>query len=108
MSEAIWERRVAEWRASGLSMKRFVDGRDFSLGELRHWSCRVKTTATPGKPGADVRLARVIRAEEVTGAGPDVIIEKGGARVRVGLGVDVSTLRAVLSALEGPDSGART
>jgi hypothetical protein len=41
---AIWARRVAEWKSSGLTSEAYCAGRDFTAGGLRHWSHRLGKT----------------------------------------------------------------
>jgi hypothetical protein len=100
---ATWTKRVAAWRASGQTAAAYCEQQGVGLSALRYWARKVG-----GERAADampVRLARVerIAAAEVPPPGvvatPVVVIEVGGARVRVEPGVDRSTLATVLEAL---------
>lgn len=109
-SEKRWSRRVASWRASGLSSREFCQGRPFSAGALRHWAYLLRqgeAAATAGPP-----VVRLVRLERATDSSPPardggasartestMTIELGVARVQVPAGFDPATLRAALEAL---------
>lgn len=106
----IWARRVAEWRASGLTSHAFSAGREFTAGGLRHWAHLLGKTGTPrapkiAKPKPSVRMARVLRvatppsAARPAAADAGIVVEVGGARVTVGAGFERATLEAVLDVL---------
>ncbi len=95
-----WARRVAEWKASGLSSPKFCAGKEFTAGGLRHWAYRLEHGEPPRRP--QVRLARVVRAPRAsaTVAGDDrsteVIVEIGGARLLVRPGFDRETVAGLV------------
>ena len=102
-----WRKRVAAWRASGLSASEFCKGRDFGAGTLYWWSSRLGREATVVTAP---RLARVILATRLTATvgmrspvpslvPSSIIIEVRGARVVVSSGTDAATLSLVLDAL---------
>jgi transposase len=97
-----WAKRVAEWKASGLSSPAFCAGKDFTAGGLRHWAHRL-THGEQRRPR--VRLAKVVRLSKPpappTGSGTssDLVVEIGAARVAVRPGCDRATLAAVLEEL---------
>ena len=106
----IWSERVADWRSSGLTSKKFCEGRDFTAGGLRHWAHLLGRDSTVPRAEGGTRLARVVRvasprragstgaaALEATGGG--LVVEYGRARVAVSVGFDRSTLAAVLDVL---------
>lgn len=107
----IWEQRVAAWRSSGQSARRFAEGREFSVHMLRYWARRVDATpparaagTAPAAPREELRIARVIRpaVAAVPREGrsePAVAIELGGAVITVKAGFDQATLAAVLDVL---------
>lgn len=124
-TRAKWVERMREWRESGLSAEDFAAGKDFAAATLR-WAVSQMGAETAGRPTPEpatrktagsgraveksppaVPVAprfvpvRVRRAEPV---GADVVIEVGGARIRVTRGVDVALLGDVVRALQ---SGAR-
>lgn len=74
-----WKRRVAEWRASGLTSRRFADGRSFAPVTLTWWAWNLGRESARDAGGGDlgagpravnrVRFARVVpRALEPTPA----------------------------------------
>jgi hypothetical protein len=99
-----WARRVAEWKASGLSSPAFCVGKDFTPGGLRH-AAHWLSHAAGGKPR--VRVARVVRVGARRGAersgaaqgGSDLVVEVGRARIAVRRGFDPATLATVLELL---------
>ena len=105
---ATWARRVAEWRASGLTSVEFCEGRDFTAGGLRHGAHRLQQGRKQAMP--EVRLVRVRRTETAQApATPDVprargtvsaagalIVELAGARITVPVVFDAASLAAVL------------
>jgi hypothetical protein len=93
-TEAIWAKRVAAWRASGLTAREFSARHEFAAGTLLWWSSRLRR-AKATRPSASVSIARVIAVPSVPGAPASVVgelasadadavvIEIGVARVRV-------------------------
>lgn len=112
--EETWSRRVAEWKESGVTAGEFCAGRDFTVTGLYWWSSYLRR-ASPTNRAGPVRLARVVRKpsesstkEEPEVEPPLVMIELAGVRVFVAAGVERTTLRTVLGALdERTASGAR-
>jgi hypothetical protein len=112
-SAMIWSERVADWRSSGLTSKKFCEGRDFSAGGLRHWAYRLGQDSKGPRADGGTRLARVVRvassrragrasstsapAREAAAAG--LVVEYGQARVAVSVGFDRSSLATVLDVL---------
>lgn len=98
---ATWKKRVAAWRASGLTAPEFCEGRDFAVGTLRWWACRLDRAARAGAtaaPAGEMRLVRVVRATPaaMTPSGSGVSIAVAGVRIAVEAGFDAATLVAVL------------
>ena len=98
-NETTWSKRVAAWRASGLTAPEFCAGRDFAVGTLRVWACRLERAQRRGAgaaaPVSEMRLVRVLRAAPPS-PGTGVSIEVAGARIAVEAGFDEATLAAVL------------
>ena len=97
-----WSRRVAAWRASGLSAAEFCDGRGYSVKGLWHWSSKLgRASRDIGRPRGVVRLARIVRpaVAEVVSDDGNILIELGGARLTVCGRVDAVALRTVVDAL---------
>ena len=101
---ATWERRVAEWRASGLTSLAFSAGREFTAGGLRQWAYRLGKTRKKARSAAAVRVARVVRVPSspapVPASDVPIIVEVGGMRVSLRAGFDRATLGAVLDLLD--------
>jgi hypothetical protein len=118
-----WADRIREWRASGKSAEEFTEGKDYRASSLRAAVRRLNETAshpmstpaaakatgrrrgaerlvpTPPPPRAPRFMpVRMRRAEP---AAPEMIVEVGGARIRVARGVDVAFLGDVVRALQG-------
>jgi hypothetical protein len=128
-SRAVWEVRVAEWRASGQTSKAFCEGKGFSVDGLRQWSYQLRRaerektqTEKPSEQQSLVRVARVVRGVAATSesdespaqvsraravASQAIVVEVGEARVAVQSGFDRSTLAAVLETLATVSRGTR-
>ena len=101
-SARVWAKRVAGWRASGLSADAYAAGRGFAGSTLRWWSSQLNTGArAAARPNSsEVRIAQVVRTPRPA-AMQGVIVELRGARVLVPPGVDEATLASVIAALGG-------
>ena len=97
-SRSEWVARVSEWRRSGVTAAEFCAGRGFAASTLRWYSSQIGPL--PVKPA---RFAMVQVTRERPGAaaasGRDIVIEAGGVRVHVPVGVDEATLASVVRAL---------
>lgn len=99
-----WVRRVAEWKASGLSSPKFCAGKEFTAGGLRHWAYRLEHGEPPRRP--QVRFARVVRTTPHALArvasddrAAEVVVEIGGARLLVRPGFDRETVAGLVEVL---------
>jgi hypothetical protein len=102
-----WAKRVAEWKASGLTSTAFCEGKDFTPGGLRHMAHRLGGERQQRR--APVRIARVVRLPRAGASSPiepapapdapAIVVELGGARVTVRVGVDRTTLATVVDVL---------
>ena len=127
---AQWARRVAAWRASGLSSPAFCEGQPFTAGGLRLWAHLLAKEARERRAQAPVlRLGRVVRvgppaprarpaaargdrrepsgavsAAEPPALAPEaaLVVELGAARLTVWPGVDRAILATVLELLAAP------
>ena len=113
---ALWEKRVEQWRASGLSSKDFCDGQDFTAGALRYWAHQLqKQQGQPAQaPPQRVRLARVVQAptaaktsrasrsagDKASSTESALLLKVHGARIAVRSGFDETTLASVLEVLD--------
>ena len=110
-----WSKRVAEWRASGLTAKEFCAKHDLRLSALRNWTYRLRAAERALETSA-VRLVPItVKPSDASPstprtepAKPALTIELGAARIVVPAGVDRATLKMVLDALgEHAARGAR-
>jgi len=103
-----WAKRVAAWRASGVSASAFCADKEYSQKSLWYWSSHLNRAqkATRAGDAAPVPLARVVTKPAAPPA--TIVIEMSDARVHVSGGVDAASLRQVLDAVRacGP-RGAR-
>jgi hypothetical protein len=118
---ATWSKRIAEWRASGLTAEEFCEARDFGVAGLYAWSSRLRRSGQR-RTGTAVRIARVetkraaeVHAEvglaaatSVTTGGTPLVVELGDARVIIGAGVQRALLELVLDVLDARARGGRT
>ena len=101
-----WGERVREWKQSGESAARFVEGKGFSVSSLRNWAMHLSRTQTP-RARQWVRLVRKgdatvpMSAEAATRSSSSLVVEIGEARVRVEAGFDRVLLEQVIRALGG-------
>jgi hypothetical protein len=107
--QAEWRKRVAEWRASGLTAQDFAADRDFAPSTLTWWARRLSKELG----ATSLRVARVVRgrassAVEAGGQTPrgKMVVELGVSRVHVPDGVDATTLETVLALLGAPGRSA--
>jgi hypothetical protein len=98
--ERQWRRWIAEWRASGLSVRAFCARRDLAAPSFYNWRrvlerrAAEKAAFVPVQVVADAPPAR---------AGALEVVLADGRTVRVAPGFDAATLRQLLAVLqEGP------
>jgi len=110
-----WAKRVAEWRASGLTAKDFCAKHDLQLSSLRYWTYRLRAAVKPSETTAVRLLPVAIKPQDAPQSIPQaephkpaLTVELGAARIVVPVGVDRTTLKTVLDALgEHATRGAR-
>lgn len=108
--QAVWGRRVSEWKASGVPATSFVEGRGYTASALRYWAKRLEREgqARPSEGASPVRIARLVRDDEPAEPTGSITVEVGRVRLTVGRGFDRGTLRDVLGVLaELGQGGAR-
>jgi hypothetical protein len=88
-----WAEHVRAWRASGEEAAAFAAGKGFQASTLRWWASQLGREEP-------VRLVPVV-ARPSRGAVGEVVVEVGGARVRVTSGFDSVLLAQVVRALGG-------
>ena len=119
-TEAKWVERIREWRASGLSAEDFATSKGCKASTLRWASSLLRGAAKPPAPtiptsAVTASRARPERRTRSSGEAPrflpvrsgprteavEMVVEIGGARIRVLRGFDVSLLSEVVRALRG-------
>jgi len=109
----IWAKRVADWRASGLTAPEYSAANGLSVNRLRYWAYKRRgsdAAATGGeRPTVAPTLARVVPIRERSGGSAEresLVVEVGTARVYVGRGFDRAVFAEVVDVLVG-DGGRR-
>ena len=101
-----WKRRVAEWRASGLTSEEFAQRRDFAAGTLLWWSSRFRRLGVPldGPPARPtIALARIVPSAPTAGerSSSGVSVEVGAGLVKLERDFDQEVFsRAVVALLD--------
>ncbi|WP_438032768.1 IS66 family insertion sequence element accessory protein TnpA [Sorangium sp. So ce204] len=94
-TEVMWSERVRAWRESGETAEEFARSRGFAASTLHGWSSRLSRAEPP-------RFLRLVpKAPAVTSSASELVVEVGGARVRVAAGFDAALLADVVRALGG-------
>lgn len=87
-----WEERVGAWRASGQQASEFAAGKGYEASTLRWWASRLDREEP-------LRIVPMVARASASEARGDVVVEVGGARVRVTPGFDGALLAQVVRAL---------
>jgi hypothetical protein len=90
-----WERRIAGWRASGVSMAAYCRRHGLSYWMFVRWRQRIERTVTPTAP---LTLIPVVAPTPSSAA--ITIRLPGGIGIEVEHGFDVALLGAVVRALQ--------
>jgi hypothetical protein len=101
-----WSKRVADWRASGLTAKEFCAKHDLQLSGLRYWTYRLRAAEKASETSAVKLVPVTVRPEDAAPSTPStersesvITVEIGAARIVVPTGVDGETLKVVLKLL---------
>lgn len=90
---SIWQKRVAHWRASGLTAHAYADQNNLSLERLRYWSARIgRETRAPQLLPVHVRPSGPATA-------PVELQGPSGWILRISAGADAAWLATLLQAL---------
>ncbi len=118
-----WAARAREWRESGKSAEDFVADKDYEASSLR-WAVsqlgaeKVRPSAPnaaaeapvgrPRSAGQRTSSAKAaaprfapVRVKRSPAAAAEMVVEVGGARIRVARGADMALLSEVVRALQG-------
>ena len=91
-----WRERIAEQERSGVSVKQFCQTRGIREHLFYYWRKRLREQQQP------MRFALVERGparQELASEATLELVLASGERLRIGAGVDATTLRTVLTAL---------
>jgi hypothetical protein len=94
--EQLWGQRIAQWKASGLSVRAFCQRH--RLREPSFYAWRRTLEQRQAKPAF---LPVQVGAEEVGAGAALELLLPGGRTVRVPAGFDAAALRRLLAVLEG-------
>jgi hypothetical protein len=93
-SREVWTRRVAEWKASGLTAAKFSRKHRFVEGSLKWWSWKLGSERkTPVSPLTFVEMTAAVHDEAF-----EIVV--GNVHVRVPVNFDEAALARVLGVLE--------
>jgi transposase-like protein len=97
--ERHWQRRIEQWRASGLSVQAFCAQHGLAQASFYNWR-RVLQRRAAEKPAVFVPVQVVADAVPAQASALEVVLTDGRT-VRVAPGFDSATLRQLLAVLEG-------
>ena len=92
----LWRERIAEHERSGMSVRRFCKERGIADHMFFYWRKRLRDQQQPMRFALVEREAA--RQTPATAAELELVLGTG-ERLRIGTGVDATTLRTVLEAL---------
>ena len=92
-----WAERIAAQRRSGMSVKQFCKEQGLTEYSFYAWRKRLQETG----PVRFALVERSVRRQELTAEAVLELVLATGERLRIGSGVDITTLRHVLEVLRG-------
>lgn len=93
-----WMERLADYRASGLTMRAWCEERQVSFHKLRYW-LRATKRKEPGPAAAASFIPLTVSESAETGA--SLVVRIGEARIELEPGFNPELLRDVVQALKG-------
>ena len=96
--EQLWQRRIEQWRASGLSVRTFCARHGLATASFYNWRRVLQRRAADEPAFVPVRV--VADAVPTQASALEVVLTDGRA-VRIAPGFDAATLRRLLAVLEG-------
>jgi hypothetical protein len=97
--ERQWQRRIEQWRASGLSVRAFCGRHGLATASFYNWRRVLQRRAAAEQP-AFVPVQVVANAMPAQTSALEVVLADGRT-VRVAPGFDAATLRRLLAVLDG-------
>lgn len=95
----VWENRMADFRASGLSLVAWCAANDVRYNQMRYRVDKQKALAR--KPGSFNAPAWIKVSDDQRSCEPMLLVKVGGATIEVKKGFDASLLRSVVECLDG-------
>ncbi len=92
-----WAERIAAQQRSGMSVKQFCKEQELTEYSFYAWRKRLQESG----PVRFALVERGVRRQERTAEPVLELVLATGERLRIGIGVDTATLRAVLDVLRG-------
>jgi hypothetical protein len=97
LKAAEWAERIAAQQRSGVSVKQFCKEQGLTEYSFYAWRKRLQESG----PVRFALVERSARRQERTTDPPLELVLATGERLRIGTGVDITTLRSVLDVLRG-------
>jgi hypothetical protein len=101
---AEWSKRVARWRASGLTASEFASRHGFNVTTLRWWSSRLGRASKASPTSSLSPLTFVEMTGAVLSREPIELALPSGVRVRVPHDFDAGALERLLDVLARPSA----
>ncbi|SMF25568.1 hypothetical protein SAMN02744102_02225 [Paenibacillus barengoltzii] len=92
-----WMERLADYRASGLTMRAWCEARQVSFHKLRYWLRATKQQESAPAAASFVPLT----VSEAAETGASLVVRVGEARIELEPGFNPQLLRDVVQALKG-------
>ena len=99
--ERQWQRRIDQWRVSGLSVRAFCAQHGLAQASFYAWRRVLKRRAAEQPAFVPVQVVADATSDQ---AGALEVVLLNGRTVRVAPGFDAATLRRLLAVLEGEAS----
>jgi len=98
-----WASRIADYRASGLTMSAWCAAHHITKDQLKYWLYKRKESSTPSKSSSHngwVSISVADLAPTVTST--SLVVQIGQARIEIQSDFDPRLLRKIVHALEMP------
>lgn len=95
----VWTKRIAAYKASGLTMAAWCNANQVTLEQLKYWTRKLKHIAS-SDPGSSARFIPVTVTESGASLAPaSLVIHVGPAIITLQKGFDPQLLREAVEAL---------
>lgn len=98
-----WASRIADYRASGLTMSAWCAAHHITKDQLKYWLYKRRESSTPPESSPNNRWVSISVAD-LTPAMPStsLVVQVGQARIEIQADFDPQLLRKIVHALEMP------